>query len=89
MQQEKDYKNRVSVNIYNSEYVVRANEPSDYIEMLAALVDRKMRQIGQRNPNMPVSKVAVLTALNLADELCKLQEDYDALVKLIEEAKRS
>jgi cell division protein ZapA len=89
LQQEKDYKNRVSVNIYNSEYVVRANEPSDYIEMLATLVDRKMRQIGQRNPNMPVSKVAVLTALNLADELCKLQEDYDALVKLIEEAKRS
>lgn len=75
--------------IYDTEYIVRANEPPGYIEKLAALVDRKMRQIGQRNRNLPTTKVAVLTALNLADEMCKLQEDYEGLLKIIEEAKRS
>jgi cell division protein ZapA len=30
-----------------------------------------------------------LTALNLADELNKLQEDYDDLVKTLEEEKRN
>ncbi|MBP8819032.1 MAG: cell division protein ZapA, partial [Syntrophomonadaceae bacterium] len=43
----------------------------------------------QRNPNLSSTKVAVLTALNLADELNKLQEDYDELVKNLEEEKKS
>jgi cell division protein ZapA len=31
--------------------------------------------------------VAVLAALNISDELYKLQEDYDSLAKLLEEEK--
>jgi cell division protein ZapA len=44
--------------------------------------------IEQRNHNLSIVKVAVLTALNLADELNKLQEDYDEMVKMAEEGKR-
>lgn len=82
-----DVKTRIKVNIYGAEYVVKANESPEYIEKLAHLVDEKMQQIANRNRSMPGSKVAVLTALNLADELHKLREDYDGLLKLIEEAK--
>ena len=57
------------------------------MEMLAGYVDKKMKQIGQRNPQLPMAKVAVLAAVNIADELSKLQEDYDQLVKMIEEEK--
>ena len=49
--------------------------------MLAQYVDRRMKTIQQRNPNLSTTKVAVLTSLNLADELNKLQEDYDELIK--------
>jgi Uncharacterized protein conserved in bacteria len=80
--------NRVSVEIFNQEYVVKGNENAEYIEMLAAYVDRRMRMIDQRNHSLSTTKVAVLTALNLADELNKLQEDYDELVKVLEEEKR-
>ena len=80
--------NRVTVEIFNQEYVVKGSENADYIEMLAAYVDRRMRMIEQRNHNLSMIKVAVLTALNLADELNKLQEDYDDLVKALEEEKR-
>lgn len=79
---------KVAVNIYNEEYVVRGNENPEYIQMLGSYVDRRMRMIGQRNHNLSTAKVAVLTALNLADELNKLQEDYDQLVKALEEEKR-
>jgi cell division protein ZapA len=65
--------------------VVKGDEEPDYIEMLASYVDRRMRMVQQRNVNLSTSKVAVLTALNLADELNKLQEDYDELVKTLEE----
>lgn len=84
----KNNTNRVTVEIFNQEYVVKGNENAEYIEMLAAYVDRRMRMIDQRNHSLSVAKVAVLTALNLADELNKLQEDYDELVKVLEEEKR-
>lgn len=81
--------NKVTVNIYNEEYVVKGTENPDYIEMLASYVDRRMRMIQQRNPNLSTTKVAVLTSLNLADELNKLQEDYDELVKTLEEERKN
>ena len=81
--------NKVSVEIFNQEYIVKGNENAEYIEMLAAYVDRRMRMIEQRNHSLSIAKVAVLTALNLADELNKLQEDYDDLVKVLEEEKRN
>jgi cell division protein ZapA len=81
--------NRVAVSIFNEEYVVKGEENPEYIEMLASFVDRRMKMIQQRNPNLSSTKVAVLTALNLADELNKLQEDYDELVKNLEEEKKN
>ncbi|MGB4302461.1 MAG: cell division protein ZapA [Syntrophomonadaceae bacterium] len=81
--------NKVTVNIFNEEYVVKGDEEPDYIEMLASYVDRRMRMVQQRNVNLSTSKVAVLTALNLADELNKLQEDYDELVKTLEEERKN
>lgn len=79
--------NKVYVNIFGEEYTVRGTEDPAYIDMLAAYVDRKMQSVHQKNPNLSVVRVAVLAALNLADELSKLQEDYDQLVKLMEEVK--
>lgn len=80
---------RVAVSIFNEEYVVKGEENPEYIEMLASFVDRRMKMIQQRSPSLSSTKVAVLTALNLADELNKLQEDYDELVKNLEEEKKS
>jgi cell division protein ZapA len=81
--------NKVTVEIFSEEYTVKGTENPEYIQMLAAYVDRRMKMIQQRNPNLSNTKLAVLTALNLADELNKLQEDYDELVKALEEEKKN
>lgn len=80
-------KARVTVKIYGEEYIVKGHARPDYIEDIAAYVDKKMRLIGQKNPHLSISRVAVLAALNIADELNKLKEDYDELVKLLDEEK--
>lgn len=80
-------KTKVTVKIYGEEYVIKGFAGAEYIEGIAAYVDKKMRLIGNKNPHLSLSKVAVLAALNIADELSKLQEDYDSLVKLLEEEK--
>ncbi len=89
MGEKRNQVNKVTVTIYNEDYIVKGDEKPDYIEMLASYVDRRMRMVQQRNVNLSTSKVAVLTALNLADELNKLQEDYDELVKNLEEERKN
>ncbi len=89
MGEKRNQVNKVTVTIYNEDYIVKGDEKPDYIEMLASYVDRRMRMVQQRNVNLSTSKVAVLTALNLADELNKLQEDYDELVKTLEEERKN
>lgn len=80
-------KSRVTVKIYGEEYVIRGYANPASIEKIAAYVDRKMRLIGQKNPSLTLSKVAVLAALNIAEDMASLQEDYDSLVKQLEDIK--
>ena len=82
-------KTKTTIHIFGQDYVVKGNESEEYISMLADYVDKKMGQISENASALPPVKVAVLTALNIADELSKLQEDYDSLVKLIDEEKRT
>lgn len=80
---------KITVNIYNEDYVVKGNDNGEYIHMLAAYVDHRMKMLGQHNSQLSTTKIAVLTALNLADELNKLQEDYDELARVLEEEKKN
>jgi cell division protein ZapA len=68
-------KNRVEVRISGKEYTIIGNESDEYIQKIALYVDRKMSEITKSNNNLSTSMVAVLTAVNLADELYKLNEE--------------
>lgn len=80
-------KTRVTVKIYGEEYTLKGYADPKYIEGIASHVDKKMRIIGHKNPHLSLSKVAVLAALHIAEDLYKLQEDYNALSKQLDELK--
>jgi cell division protein ZapA len=63
----------VSVDIYDQTYHLRASDP-DYVQKLAAMVDGKMRAVSANGNTVDSLRVAVLAALNIADELVRLQE---------------
>jgi cell division protein ZapA len=63
----------VSVDIYDQTYHLRASDP-DYVQKLAAMVDGKMRAVSANGNTVDSLRVAVLAALNIADELLRLQE---------------
>ncbi len=77
-------KTRTSVVIYGEEYNIRGDMTAEHIEALARYVDRKMRQIGGHENRLSVSKVAVLASLNIAEELFKLQREYNRMVSIFE-----
>ncbi|HHV35508.1 MAG TPA: cell division protein ZapA [Syntrophomonadaceae bacterium] len=81
-------KTKVAVKIYDEEYVIKGQADPNVIEKIAAYVDRKMRLVGQKNPQLPLSKVAVLAALNIAEDFVKLHEDYNTLSKQFDEVKK-
>ena len=57
-----------SVSIYGRTYQLRGNEDGDYLAELAALVDEKMREVADATGTADTLKVAILAALNIADE---------------------
>jgi cell division protein ZapA len=68
----------VSVDIYDQVYHLRGTD-AEYIERLAGLVDAKMRAVAAHGSTVDSLRVAVLAALNIADELLALRARYDAL----------
>lgn len=79
-----DKKVKIPVEIYGEKFTLKGGHSAQDMRNLAEHVDRKMQQIGTRNTRLSKSHVAILTALNIADELQKLQDDYDSLMKIIE-----
>ncbi len=66
--------NTQSVTIFGSEYKIRGADP-DYIQVVAAYVDSKMRELEQRISSGAPAKLAILTSLNIADELFREREE--------------
>lgn len=67
----------VRVDIYDQTYHLRGSD-GEYISELAAYVDSKMRQVSQQASTVDSLKVAVLAALNIADEFHILKRKYEA-----------
>lgn len=66
------------VEIYDQVYHLRGVDPV-YIAQLAATVDQKMRAVSQHGGTVDSLRVAVLAALNIADELHNLRQSYAEL----------
>ena len=60
--------NGVRVQIYDQEYFMRGDLDADYIKRLAEFVDARMRSIAERTHTVDSLRVAILAALNIADE---------------------
>jgi len=68
----------VVVDIYDQIYQLRGVNP-EHIERLSSIVDLKMRAVAAHGATVDSLRVAVLAALNLADELVTLRAKYEAL----------
>ena len=73
----------LAVDIYDQVYHLRGPDPK-YLEQLSALVDAKMRAVAQQGTTVDSLRVAVLAALNIADELVTLQQHREAVAGNVE-----
>ena len=64
----------MKIEIFDQTYNVNADGNEEYLTELAAFVDKKMRTIAEQTQLVDSVKVAVLAALNIADETFALRQ---------------
>jgi cell division protein ZapA len=80
----------IQVEIYGQRYSLRADEDTEpgYVEHVAAHVDRKMKEIAQSTPTVDSLKVAVMAAVNIADEYLRMRNQRKVVDEYIEQKTR-
>ena len=79
--------NRVSVHLAGDEYVIRGEDAPDHLAQVAESVEAKLQEAQDANPKLAKTQLAMLVALTLADELCKLRREHEDVLRLLREAK--
>jgi len=71
----------IEIEIFGNKYriCVKGEEDERYIGQLTSFVDQKMRDVALKSRSSDVAKIAVLTALNIADELFVSEGRIDQL----------
>jgi len=65
----------VQVEIFGQTYSVKSGGDAAYVQKLAAFVDEEMKDVSRASGAVDSLKVAVLAALNLADECFRLRQE--------------
>ncbi|MBA3765739.1 MAG: cell division protein ZapA [Acidobacteria bacterium] len=75
--------NSVEVTIFDQTYNLRSTGDAEHIREVAGLVDERMKQIASQITTYDVSKIAILAALNIADEMQNLKAQFAVEVEQI------
>ena len=75
----------VEVEIFGGTYTIKGDSDPEHVRALARFLDEKMRAAARSSPStIGAHKIAVLAALNIADELFSLrtrQKDVDNMIR--------
>jgi len=68
----------VRVTIFNQTYSLRSISGAEHVRGIAKLVDDRMKEIASHLTTHEISKIAILVALNIADEMQSLKAQYES-----------
>jgi len=64
-----------TVEIFGQTYNVRGEGDPDYLAELARFVDSRMREVASQVATVDPMKIAILAALNIADEFSRFRKE--------------
>ena len=67
---------RVDVEVLGQRYAIRSDAPPDYVKQLVSYVEKRVKEIRGDTPGQDPTKLLVLTALDITDELFRLREEH-------------
>ena len=69
---------RTTVRIAGKEYTIASTDSEAYVNRVAAWVDRRMNELAVAT-RLPATQLAVLTAVNAADDMMKSRDEIRRL----------
>ncbi len=84
-----DRKQRIDVSIFGEDYTLKSSSSPEYMKKVAKVVDDTMNKVSESKPRISLHQIAVLAALNLADDYLRLEEEYSELLEMVEESGES
>ncbi|OQY28117.1 MAG: hypothetical protein B6244_08415 [Candidatus Cloacimonetes bacterium 4572_55] len=72
-----DRSHTVKVIIFGTEYSIKGDANPKYVSKLARYVDEKMLDLTGGSTSSATVRLAVMAALNVADELFQLKEEFE------------
>ncbi len=69
---------RTTVRIAGKEYTIASTDSEAYVNRVAAWVDRRMTELAAAT-RLPATQLAVLTAVNAADDMMKSRDEIRRL----------
>lgn len=69
----------MKVEIFDQTYNVQADGDETHLRNVASFVDEKMRAVAESTRQVDSTRVAVLTALNIADELFAIRKHQEEI----------
>ena len=76
---------QIKVEIFGKTYTLKGETNFAYMEKIAGYVNQKMKELSVNSEIVDSSKIAILTALNIADELFKTKDELMNIIKSNEE----
>ena len=77
---------KTTVKIAGKEYVLATYDSQEYVQEVAAWVDRQMTELGEAT-KLPAGQLAVLAAVNAADDMMKSREENRRLKQQLDAAR--
>ena len=77
---------RTTVKIAGKEYTIAGYDSKEHVRRVAAIVDRKMNELSIQT-RLPAAQLAVLVAMNMADEMVKSQNEIQKLRRELDTAR--
>jgi cell division protein ZapA len=71
----------IQVTIFNQTYSLRSISGAEHVREIASQVDERMKQIAAHITTHDVSRIAILVALNIADEMKNLKARYESEIE--------
>ncbi|MCB1018725.1 MAG: cell division protein ZapA [Acidobacteria bacterium] len=76
------------VHIFGQVYTLRSRDDGERARRVAARVDQKMNEVADRGAGADSYRIAVLAALEIADELVRAEDSADDLRSRVSEKSR-
>ena len=75
---------RTTVRIAGKEYTIASTDSEEYVNRVAGWVDRRMNELAAAT-RLPATQLAVLTAVNAADDMMKSRDEIRRLEAELDE----